>query len=348
MTREMIYPPALHPGDRVAVLSPSGGLPERFPAVFEQGMRRLSEEFGLIPVEYPTTRVLWSRIEDRARDLHAAFADPNIQAIFCSIGGDDQIKLLRHLDADLIRAHPKRFFGYSDATNLALYLWNLGIVSLYGGAVMVQLGMPGGVQEYTREWLQRALFRPGEVEVYARPSYGDEDQDWGDVANLRLPPKQFPNTGWEWVNAERVVEGIIWGGCLEILDYHLRANRYVMPNEAYSGAILLLETSEELPDATYVYRVLMGMGERGLLQQFAAVLVARPKAWSFDRPLAPEQKAAYTQDQRTAIQRVLDEYHPGVPVIYNMDFGHTDPQWTVPIGGTIRVDGVRRRIWVRY
>lgn len=346
--REMVYPPALQPGDRVAVLSPSGGLPERFPAVFEQGMRRLTEEFALVPVEYPTTRMLRSSMEERARDLHAAFADPEIRAIFCSIGGDDQIKLLRHLDTDLIRAHPKRFFGYSDATNLELLLWNLGIVSFYGAAVMVQLGMPGGMQAYTREWLDRALFRPGEAEVSARTAYGDESADWGDVASLHVAPQQFPNAGWDWVNAHDVVEGVTWGGNLEILDFQLRANRYLLPNEAYEGVILLLETSEELPDATYVYRVLMGMGERGLLQRFAAVLVGRPKAWTLVRPLTPEQKMAYTRAQQEAMQRALDEYHPGVPVIYTMDFGHTDPQWIVPVGGVVRIDGVHRQIWVRY
>ncbi|GAC1452318.1 MAG: LD-carboxypeptidase [Ktedonobacterales bacterium] len=346
--RAMLYPPALRPGDRVAVLSPSGGLPERYPAVFDLGLRRLAEQVGVIPVEYPTTRVLHSSMEARARDLHAAFADPDIQGIFCSIGGGDQIKLLRHLDADLIRAHPKRFFGYSDATNLELYLWNLGIVSFYGAAVMVQLGMQGGLQTYTQQWLERALYSPGEVEVQPRATYGDENLDWNDPALLHIAPRQFPNAGWDWVNPGAAVEGITWGGCLEILDLHLRANRYLLPNEAYAGTILLLETSEELPDETSVYRVLMGMGERGLLRQFAAVLVGRPKAWSFERPLTLEQKLAYTHAQREAMQRAFDEYHPGVPVIYNMDFGHTDPQWIVPVGGVIRIDGVHRQIWARY
>ena len=58
--------------------------------------------------------------------MHAAFADPEIKAVLTSIGGDDQIKVLRHLDADLLRANPKPFFGLSDNTNLCIYLGNLG------------------------------------------------------------------------------------------------------------------------------------------------------------------------------------------------------------------------------
>lgn len=344
----MISPPILTPGDRVAIVSPSGGLPELFPAVFEQGLRRLSEDFGLIPVEYPTTRVLHSSLADRARDLHAAFADPEIRALFCAIGGDDQIKLLRYLDPELLRAHPKRFFGYSDATNIELFLWNLGIVSFYGGAIMVQFGMAGGMHEYTVESLRHALFDPGEVEIHPAPSYTDEDRDWGDAPQLALSPNMWPNPGWEWVNADRTIEGVTWGGCLEILDYQLRAGRYLPRDADCDGAILLLETSEELPDTKYVYRVLMGMGERGLLQRFAAVLVGRAKAWAFDRRQTLEQKAAYVHEQRAAIQRALDEYSPSVPVVYNLDFGHTDPQWIVPLGGYVRIEGASRRIFARY
>jgi muramoyltetrapeptide carboxypeptidase LdcA involved in peptidoglycan recycling len=55
---------------------------------------------------------------DRAADVNAAFADPEIKAVIASIGGDDEILVLPHLDAELIRANPKPFFGYSDNTNL--------------------------------------------------------------------------------------------------------------------------------------------------------------------------------------------------------------------------------------
>src|SRR5579884_2104425 len=112
------YLPKVRPGDKVAVLSPSLGLPEVFPMVFEQGLQRLRELFQLEPVEYPTTRQLYSPPQDRACDLHAAFADPEIKAIIASIGGEDQIKVLKYLDPELIKSHPKAFFGFSDKTNL--------------------------------------------------------------------------------------------------------------------------------------------------------------------------------------------------------------------------------------
>lgn len=85
---------------------------------YELGLRRLREDFGLGVVEYPTTRRMGSTPAARAADLHAAFADPEVKAVIASIGGDDQIRVLPHLDRELLRANPKPFFGYSDNTNL--------------------------------------------------------------------------------------------------------------------------------------------------------------------------------------------------------------------------------------
>ena len=55
MRPDLTSPPRLTPGDRVAVLSPSFAAPAVFPAVHQLAMRRLREDFGLEPVEYPTT-----------------------------------------------------------------------------------------------------------------------------------------------------------------------------------------------------------------------------------------------------------------------------------------------------
>lgn len=81
-------------------------------------MRRLAEITGLVPREYPTTRRLGASPADRAADLNAAFADPSVRAILATIGGEDQITVIPHLDAASARRDPKPFLGYSDNTNL--------------------------------------------------------------------------------------------------------------------------------------------------------------------------------------------------------------------------------------
>jgi len=342
-----VYPEKPRPGDRVAVLSPGAALPAVFPGPFELGLARLEEHFELSAVEFPTTRKLGSTPEERAADVHAAFADPEIKAILTSIGGDDQLKVLRHLDADLLRANPKPFFGLSDNTNLQLFLWNLGIVSYSGGTVMTLLGRSGAMNPHSVEALEAALFTHDWYDLRPADTYTDLNRDWKDPANLELEPEMLPGTGWQWYGASHPVEGRLWGGCLEIVDWHLRAGRYLQPNEAYAGSVLFLETSEEMPSDEEVYRILMCMGERGLLQQFAGLLMGRAKARNFAQT-SLEKALEYVDAQRAAVLRAFGEYHPDIPLVFDVDFGHTDPQLAIPTGGEVRIDPAAETVSVRY
>ncbi|MFJ3086214.1 S66 peptidase family protein [Streptomyces sp. NPDC086838] len=342
------YPSKPRPGDRVAVLSPSSGLPGLLPLPYELGLRRLREDFGLEPVEYPATRKMGSTPQERAADLHAAFADPEIKAVIASIGGDDQITLLPHLDRELLRANPKPFFGYSDNTNLLVLLDNLGIVGYHGGSLMVEFGRPGALHPQTAESLRAALFTHGEYELASAKESGSVNRDWKDPRTFEQEPDLLPADGWTWHNPGRVVEGASWGGNLEILAWMLMADREILPPEAYDGRVLFLETSEELPSADEVYRILRNMGERGLLRRFPALLMARAKNWSFDKPLDAEAGAVYRRQQREAVLRALAEYAPDAMAVFDVDCGHTDPQVVIPFGGRIRVDGTARRITVTY
>ena len=342
----MITPPKPKPGDRIAIISPSSGGPASFPAVYELGLARL-REWGLEPVEYPHTRAVAATPKQRADDVMVAFADPSVTAVLASIGGEDQIKVLPHLDPDVLRANPKPFFGYSDCTNLLLYLWNLGIASFHGGSVLVQLARGGRVHPVSEASLKAALFSTGPWELPQPEAFTDEDNDW-DNFDPALEPSLRPSPPWSWHGRAGVVTGLLWGGNLEIIDWNLRANRWIGPNEQYAGSVLLLETSEEQPDATYVYRVLMAMGERGLLQKFAGVVVAKPKATSIDHPRLLHERAAYTAAQLQAVIRALDEYHPLVPTVFGLDAGHTDPMVVLPIGGQVTLDPGAGRVTVTY
>jgi muramoyltetrapeptide carboxypeptidase LdcA involved in peptidoglycan recycling len=343
------YPPKPRSGDRVGIVSPSAGHAGRFPATYELGLRRLRDELGLTPVEYPHTRALAATPRERADDLHAAFVDPRTTAVLAAIGGDDLVTVLRHLDGDLFRSHPKPFFGYSDNTNLLLYLRELGIVGYHGTSVLVQLARPGRTHPITMDSLRAALFSHDWYELSAPAWFTDEPGcDWNDPETLGTEPVMQPAPGWTWRGPDRIVEAPTWGGNLEALSALLQIGRWIRPVEEYTGCVLVLETSEELPSAMAVYRILRSMGERELLRQFPAILVGRAKAWHFTTPLKPVDREVYRAAQREAIIRVLDEYHPRALVVFDVDFGHTDPQMVIPIGGMVRVDGPNRRIAVRY
>src|SRR5690348_11170324 len=109
---ELLAPRKARPGDKVAVLSPSFAAPAVAPAVHEQALERLAAVTGLVPVEFPTTRKLGASARDRADDLNAAFGDPEIRAVIATIGGDDEITVIPHLDSGAVAGDPKPFLGY--------------------------------------------------------------------------------------------------------------------------------------------------------------------------------------------------------------------------------------------
>lgn len=334
-------------GDQVAVISPSSGLPQVFPWVQDLGLERMRSVFGLEPVEYPTTRVMGSSLEDRARDVMAAFADPNNKAVFASIGGSDQIKLIKHLDPSVFTNNPKPFFGYSDNTHLHNFLWGLGIPSYYGGGVMNQFGMNAKMFDITVNSLNHALFDEGEYELEVSAEYNDEGLDWSVKENLDKPRKLDKNIGLAW-DGEKDVEGVLWGGCVESLIVQSSTAKYLPEDEDLEGTVLFLETAEDIPEHWIIEYLLTGFGERGWLNKFQAVIVGRPKAWEFDKQNNEEVKAKYAGEQRKTVVEVVRQYNQTIPIVQNLDFGHTDPQIALPNGGKVRVMGSQKKIYISY
>ncbi len=348
MTRELVRPPKARPGDRIAVLSPSFAAPGFAPAVHEQAMRRLAEATGLVPVEYPTTRLLGATPEQRAADLNQAFADPQVRAIIATVGGEDQVTVVPHLDAEAARRDPKPFLGTSDNTNLHQWLWSLGIASFYGGSTQVHLGPGPGLDAVHAASLRAALLDGGRLEVSDPGESEDVGRDWNDPRALTEHGDREPTEPWSWSGPERSVTGPTWGGCLEVLQWVLTAGRFREEPDALAGGVMLLETSEELLPAREVGWIVRALGERGLLAAVDAVLVARPPVSDFERRPDATERAALRAAQRDVVVEQVARYNPDAVVCVGIPFGHTRPQWILPHGGAVTVDGAARRVWADY
>lgn len=340
-------PEKLAPGDRVAILSPAFAAPAVAPELHEQAMRRLTELTGLIPVEFPTTRQLDASPEARAADVNAAFADPSIRAILATIGGDDQILVVPHLNAALAQADPKPFLGYSDNTNILNWLWRLGIPGFYGGSTAVHLGPGPAVDDIHVRSLRAALLDGGELELTEPGESEDVGRRWDDPRALTEYGDRLPTEPWTWAGPETRVEGPTWGGCLEVLDGVAFADRLPAASEL-EGAILLLETSEERPPAGWVARWLRGLGERGILAASAGVVFARPPVSDFEFHPSPEQAQTLREAQRDVVIDTVTRYNSDAVVCIGVPFGHTRPQWIVPYGGRIALDGAARTVTAAY
>ncbi|GIJ73376.1 S66 family peptidase [Virgisporangium ochraceum] len=345
---ELLRPRKARPGDRIAVLSPSFAAPGPFPQVHEQAMRRLADLTGLVPVEYPTTRTVGASARARADDVNAAFADPHVRAILATIGGDDQITVVPHLDADLARADPKPFLGTSDNTNLHHWLWNLGIASFYGGSSQVHLGPGPAVDDVHARSLRAALLTGGTLEVTDPGESEDTGVDWADPRALQSFGDREPTEPWTWHGPAHSVTGPTWGGCLEVIEWILTAGRFPPDPAVLDGGVLLIETSEELLPAVNVGRIVRSLGERGILAAVDAVLVGRPPVSDLTRKPAADERTRLRAEQRDTVVDVIARYNPRAVVCVGVPFGHTRPQWILPHGGPVTVDGAARRVLADY
>lgn len=337
----------LKKGDKVAILSPSFAAPGMWPHIHELGLTRLREIFELESVEFPATRKLSATKEERSADLIAAFEDNEIKAVITTLGGDDQVTYIKNLPSAPFANNPKPFFGYSDNTHFMNFLWQNGVPSYYGGCLFTQFARQGRMDDYTIEYLRKALFEDGEFEIFASKNFNDIDLDWEDISNLTKERVYEPNEGWIWDGGVDV-EGTTWGGCLESIDEILRHGGSIPTPKDFGDIILIIETSEGVPTADYVWRVCRALGERGILERVKAVLVARPKSWYTDKQLNAEQKKQYKEEQRETILKTIREYNKTIPVIQNMDFGHTDPQIPFPYGKKVRIDSINKRVFVEF
>jgi len=348
MSRDLVHPPKARPGDRIAVLSPSFAAPAVAPEVHEQAMRRLAEVTGLVPVEYPTTRKLGATAEERAADLNAAFADPDIRAVIATIGGEDQITVIPHLGADAVRRDPKPFLGTSDNTNLHQWLWAQGIASFYGGSTQVHVGPGPGLDPEHTASLRAALVDGGRLEITDPGESEDVGKDWNDPLALTEHGDREPTEPWHWAGPAREVTGPTWGGCVEVLEWVLAAGRFTAAPSDLDGGVLLLETSEELMPAREVGWIVRNLGERGLLAAADAVLLARPPVSDFVRRPDPAERARLRAEQRDVVVDLVARYNPEAVVCVGVPFGHTRPQWILPHGGSVTVDGASRTVHADY
>jgi muramoyltetrapeptide carboxypeptidase LdcA involved in peptidoglycan recycling len=342
------YPPRSSPGDRVAIVSPSSAAAGEFPHVHELGLQRLREVFDLVPLEYPTTRVE-SSPRKRADDLMQAFCDDSVTAIMATIGGDDQLTVLKHLDFEVIAANPKPFFGYSDNTNFLNALVHCGVVGYHGGSTMVHLGRSGSMHPLTEASLRAALFTGGRYQLQPASTFSNYGTSWDDPANLTREPNVRTASPWEWNGAKELVHGRVWGGCIEILDWTMQIGQWIAPANHYANSVLFLETSEEMPSGEYLFRTLRNMGERGILEQIRALIIARPMTEEFGvADTAEETIRERERDHRDGILRAVELYHPNLPIVFGIEAGHTDPQQIIPLGGHIEVDMIDECIHVTY
>jgi len=305
-----IYPEKLKAGDEVRIIAPSRSLAIVSKECREIANKRFAEmglksSFGKHLEE--KDEFVSSSIESRIEDIHDAFRDKNVKAVLTVIGGFNCNQLLRYLDWDLIKNNPKIFCGYSDITalNNAIFA-KTGLVS-YSGSHYSTFG-----QELYFDYTLECLLSDEAFEI--KPS-----EQWSDDAWYKDQKERnlIKNDGFLIVN-EGKASGTILGA--NLCTFNLLQGTEYFPD--LKDSILFIEDDEEsLPHA--FDRDLQSLIHQPSFSGVKGIFIGRFQKTS-EMPNDILIKIIKTKKE-------LDD----LPVIANIDFGHTDPKITFPVGGEV-------------
>jgi len=323
MDNEKIYPAKLSAGDEVRVIAPSRSL-----AIISQENRKIANnrfaELGLKlsfgkHVEENDDFVS-SSIQSRVEDFHNAFSDKNIKAVITVIGGFNCNQLLRYLDWELIKNNPKIFCGFSDITALNnAILAKTGLVS-YSGPHYSSFGQELYF-DYTMAYFKKCLF--SEASFAINPSEKWSDDAWYKEQKDR---NLIDNDGFLVIN-EGEASGTVIGANLGTLNL-LQGAEYF---PSLTRAVLFIEDDSESLPHTFD-RDLQSLIHLPDFKEVKGMVIGR------------FQKASQiTNELLIKIIKSKKELD-SLPVIANVDFGHTDPKITFPIGGEVNLVANRNKI----
>jgi muramoyltetrapeptide carboxypeptidase LdcA involved in peptidoglycan recycling len=306
-------PRHLRAGDQIRVVAPSTSL-----AVIPAEQRtaatgRLEREFGFEvtfgahaeesgPLDVPP-------IDGRVADLHEAFADPDVAGILTVLGGYQSNHLVPFLDYEMIAAHPKVFCGYSDITALQVALLARANLVTYSGPHYTTFAMRDH-NEATVAAFRRCVLEEGSLTWTPSPTFTD-DAWYADQDDRTLVTTE----GW-WVMQPGSASGRILGGNLCTVNL-LQGTRYL---PSLRDAVLVVEDDEESSPATFDRDL------TSLLQQPGGNAIRGLVVGRFQRA------TGMTRDLLAHIVATKPEL-AAVPVLANVDIGHTSPLYTFPIGG---------------
>ncbi len=335
---KFVKPSRLNEGDTIAVLSPSKGLPSKYPHVYELGLRNLEEKFDLEINEYPTAREDWEVLYNnpvmRAEDVNAAFRAKDVKGVIASIGGGESVRILPYLDTKIIRANPKVLMGFSDITTLTTYVNQLGMVTFNGPMVMNGFSQIDSLPRSYTEHIRQMLFGFDPPYEYATfDFYSEGYPEWAEEENLGRVNQPKMITGWNWLQGNSSVQGELFGGCIDVLEW-LKGTEFWPRPDFWQGKILFLETSEEVPRPLQVERWLRNYGVQGVFEKVKGIIFGRARGYTDAQKKELDETIAYV------IAREFGK--PELPVVTNMDFGHTDPQFIMPLGVKAEIDCEKR------
>ncbi|WP_456272541.1 S66 family peptidase [Bacillus sp. AK031] len=325
----MIKPERLKAGDKIGIITPSSPAPVMFPERYSRGLDQL-RNMGFEVVEGKCAGQSQSyrsaSIKDRAEELNAFIRNDEIKAIISTIGGTNSNSLLPYIDYDYFKKHPKIMMGYSDVTALLLGIYEkTEVVTFYGPAIVPSFGeypemLPKG-KEYFEQAVKLSFDIPYALDV--PDQWTEEMLDW---ATQDRPKKMLPNPGWTCLRKGKA-QGKLVGGNLNTMSG-------IMASEFFpelKGAILFIEDS--FKDMATQERSLSMLKIAGVLDEIAGLIVGKHEHFQ-------NNNAPFTFEE-LLLEIIGDR---DIPIMTNVDIGHTFPSHVFPIGIEAEINADAGRI----
>lgn len=314
---EKIYPLKLKAGDEVRVVAPSRSMAIISKEVREIANKRFVElglklSFGKHIEE--NDEFFSSSIQSRVEDIHEAFSDKNVKAVITVIGGFNCNQLLRYLDWELIKRNPKIFCGYSDTTalNNAIFA-KTGLIS-YSGPAYSSFGQELYFN-FTMEYFKKCLLSDDSFKIKA-------SEEWSDDAWYINQKERnlIKNNGFLIINKGKA-SGTVLGA--NLCTFNLLQGTEYFPS--LKDSILFFE-DDETSSPNLFDRDLQSLIHLPDFKDVKGIVIGR------------FQKASkMTNEILIKIIKTKKELD-NLPVVANVDFGHTTPLITFPIGGKASLD----------
>lgn len=325
----------LHKGDTIGIISPSAPVAGYCPKRFNRGVNMLRAMGYQVRIGENALKIngcTAGSVKERVDDIHSLFGDKNVKAIICTIGGYNANDLLDKLDYEYIARNKKIFIGYSDITVLLSALHTLANVpTILGPMILPQFGEYDCMLEFTDKSFQTVLQNIGTDIDYILPQstqWTEEMLEW-DKDDNRLRNMEV-NNGWKIINSG-VVSGRLIGANLNTLT-KLIGTPYIFD---LTNSILFLEDDEYESIAT-MRRMLMQCKQAGIL--------AGVRGYVFGRF---QKKSGIEEKRMREMFEILFDNGEIPPVVMDVDFGHTDPMLTLPIGCLVDMDLKKKVITVK-
>ncbi|KAJ6032495.1 peptidase family S66 [Penicillium herquei] len=343
---ETIIPKALKRRDKIAFISPSARLNNILPVPLSRGkayLESLGFEVEIIFSSAATTTISDS-IRVRCEEIHTAFRDTTISAIICTIGGSHANELLPFLDYSLIRSNPKIFMGYSDTTFLHYGIQSqTGLRTFYGPSVLTDFSdFPKPMQLTTDHFLHMLTSEESVGPLPRSPICSKDHSDFMFSDKPETPREIVDSPPWRWLRKGQAT-GYLYGGTTSCV-VRLQGTPYAP--DSWNDKILFLESSMgdnvQLPYSVGEFRNnLVDLALSGVLNEIRGLVIGR--GYKYDASMQDELAGVIEEVFDVIVRRSRDEE---LPILMNVDFGHTSPFLTLPYHALVSLDGDRDKFSV--